>query len=69
MAEEKPKAARKTETRGAWAVVDDGGQVLVVESSEIKAFRAAQSHRARVVFWPYGASRESVVATLQPVSS
>jgi hypothetical protein len=62
---EKPK--RVEAPRGAWVVVDDAGQVLVVESSEIKAFRAAQPFRARVVMWPFGVARESALASLPPV--
>jgi hypothetical protein len=62
---EKPK--RVEAPHGAWVVVDDQGHVLVVESSEIKAFRAAQPFRARVVMWPFGKTREEALATLPPV--
>lgn len=57
----------KEAPRGAWVGVDDAGQVLVVESSEIKAFRAAQPFRARVVMWPFGKTRDEALASLPPV--
>lgn len=61
--EQAAKPSKKTEAaRGAWVVVDDGGQVLVVESSEIKAFRAAAEYRARVIFWQFGKTAVDVVA-------
>jgi hypothetical protein len=60
MADEK-KQGEKTSARGAWVVVDDQGDVLVVESSEVKAFRAAQPFRALVIFWPFGKPKGDVI--------
>jgi hypothetical protein len=64
---EKPKKDRTAEVRGAWCVVDDGDQVLVVESSAIKALWAAQPFRARAGFWAYGMTRADFLASLSPV--
>lgn len=61
------KPARVEAARGAWAVFDDDNDVIVVESSEIKAFRAAAPFRARVAFWPFGAQQAAVVSGLVPV--
>lgn len=57
-------AAKKDESRGAWVVVDDTLQVIVIESSEIKAFRAAQPYRARIVFWGFGVDVGTVLGPL-----
>jgi hypothetical protein len=63
----KPAKVKNEAARGAWVVVGDDDQVVVVESSEIKAFRAAQPFRARVVMWPFGVAREAALAALPPV--
>jgi hypothetical protein len=53
--------AKAEAARGAWVVVDDAGVVQVVESGELKAFRAAAPLKGSVRFWPFGKSRDDVL--------
>jgi len=63
MADEKKqsKAAAEPKVDGAWVVVDDDGQVLSVERSEVRAWRIAGPLKAMVHRWPFGKSRAEVL--------
>ncbi len=55
-----PKAGRAPS--GAWVVVNGEGVVLSVEQSEVRALRIAVAQTARVVRWPFGAMRDTVLS-------
>lgn len=59
-AEKEQKPKREPAPDGAWVVVDDADQVQAVERSELRAWRIAGPLKARVVRWPFGATREQV---------
>lgn len=61
MGDEKPKKESKAQPRGSWAVLDEQSQVVVIESSALKALWAAQPLKGRVILWPYGATRDDVL--------
>jgi frataxin-like iron-binding protein CyaY len=63
---EKPAKDRAGEKRGSWVVIDDNDQVILNESSALKALWAAQPFRARAGFWQYGWTREQFLTSLQP---
>lgn len=61
MAEAKQEKKTEAKADGAWAVVDDGGQVQAIERSEVRAWRIAGPLKALVVRWPYGKTRAEVL--------
>lgn len=59
-AEKKVKVTERA-SEGAWAVVDDDGQVLALERSEVRAWRIAGPLKATIVRWGFGKTRIEVL--------